>query len=185
MGMNLLHAIKASPKPGIINVVVENYKGSSNKVEYDREEGVFKIDRVLYSAVFWPFDYGFIPQTWHEDEDPVDVVLLTTYPTFPGCVVTARPIGAIIMEDEKGIDDKVVAVPTEDPRFSHVKNVGDLPEHLKREVQEFFESYKRLEPGKFVKFKKWEDVKKANEMIEKAIKAYEEKFGKKKEPTGL
>jgi inorganic pyrophosphatase len=175
--MNLFHDIKASENfPEEINVIVENCKGSSNKIEYDKENGVFKLDRVLYSAVFWPFDYGFVPQTWHEDEDPVDVVLLTTYPTFPGCLVKARMIGMIIMEDEKGIDDKVVAVPTKDPRLSHVKSIDDLPEHLKREIQEFFESYKKLEPGKFVKFKKWESAEKAKETVKKAMETYKEKF---------
>jgi inorganic pyrophosphatase len=160
-----------------INVVVENVKGSSNKIEYDNEKGCFSLDRVLYSPVFWPFDYGFIPRTWHEDEDPVDVVLLTTYPTFPGCVVKARPIGVIIMEDEKGIDDKIVAVPVKDPRFKNVKSINDLNEHLKKEIQDFFESYKKLEPGKFVKFKEWQGLEKAKEIIEKAKEAYKKKFG--------
>jgi inorganic pyrophosphatase len=175
--MNLFRSIKASENfPNEINVVIENCKGSSNKIEYDKDEGVFKLDRVLYSAVFWPFDYGFIPQTWHEDEDPVDAIVLTTYPTFPGCLIKAKPIGVIIMEDEKGIDDKIIAVPVNDPRFSHIKSLNDIPEHLKKEIREFFESYKKLEPGKFVKFKKFENAEKAREIIEKAMKAYKEKF---------
>jgi inorganic pyrophosphatase len=161
-----------------INVVVENVKGSSNKIEYDNERGCFLLDRVLYSPVFWPFDYGFIPRTWHEDEDPVDVVLLTTYPTFPGCVVKARPIGVIIMEDEKGIDDKIVAVPIKDPRFKNIKSIDDLNEHLRKEIQDFFESYKKLEPGKFVKFKEWQGVEKAKEIIRKAKEEYKKKFGR-------
>jgi inorganic pyrophosphatase len=174
--MNLMHDIDAGSSEEI-NVVVENVKGSSNKIEYDNEKGCFSLDRVLYSPVFWPFDYGFIPRTWHEDEDPVDVVLLTTYPTFPGCVVKARPIGVIIMEDEKGIDDKIVAVPVKDPRFKNVKSINDLNEHLKKEIQDFFESYKKLEPGKFVKFKEWQGLEKAKEIIEKAKEAYKKKFG--------
>jgi inorganic pyrophosphatase len=174
--MNLMHDIDAGSSEEI-NVVVENVKGSSNKIEYDNENGCFSLDRVLYSPVFWPFDYGFIPRTWHEDEDPVDVVLLTTYPTFPGCVVKARPIGVIIMEDEKGIDDKIVAVPVKDPRFKNVKSINDLNEHLKKEIQDFFESYKKLEPGKFVKFKDWQGLEKAKEIIEKAKEAYKKKFG--------
>jgi inorganic pyrophosphatase len=175
--MNLMHDIDAGSSEEI-NVVVENVKGSSNKIEYDNEKGYFSLDRVLYSPVFWPFDYGFIPRTWHEDEDPVDVVLLTTYPTFPGCVVKARPIGVIIMEDEKGVDDKIVAVPVKDPRFKNIKSINDLNEHFKKEIQDFFESYKRLEPGKFVKFKEWQDVEKAKEIIEKAKEAYKKKFGR-------
>ncbi len=176
--VNLFKEISPGEKtPDVVNVVVENCKGTSNKFEYDHEEGVFKLDRVLYSAVYWPFDYGFIPQTWHEDEDPVDVVLLTTHPTFPGCVVKARPIGVILMEDEAGIDDKVIAVPVKDPRFEHIKSVDDIPPHCKREMQEFFESYKRLEPGKFVKFKEFQGVEKAREIIQKAIESFKEKFG--------
>jgi inorganic pyrophosphatase len=176
--MNLLHEISAGDEEEF-NVVIENVKGSSNKIEYDEEKGIFKLDRVLYSAVFWPFDYGFIPQTWGEDEDPLDVVLLTTYPTSLGCVVKARPIGLIVMEDEKGIDDKIVAVPVKDPRFSHIKSIEDLPEHQKKEIKEFFETYKRLEPGKFVKFKSWESVDKAKNKIKNGIKLYKEKFGGK------
>jgi inorganic pyrophosphatase len=172
-----MHDIDAGSEEEI-NVVVENVKGSSNKIEYDNERGCFMLDRVLYSPVFWPFDYGFIPRTWHEDEDPVDVVLLTTYPTFPGCVVKARPIGVIIMEDEKGIDDKIVAVPIKDPRFKNIKSIDDLNEHLRKEIQDFFESYKKLEPGKFVKFKEWQGVEKAKEIIRKAKEEYKKKFGR-------
>ena len=176
--MNLLHDIPLGDKaPFEFNVVVENVKGSSNKIEYDREHGVFKLDRVLYSAVYWPFDYGFAPRTWHEDEDPLDVVVLTTHPTFPGCVVKVRPIALILMEDEKGVDDKVVAVPVEDPRFSQIRSHEDLPEHVRREIQEFFETYKRLEPGKWVRFKEWRGVKEALKTVEKAAKAYKHKFG--------
>ena len=177
--MNLLHDVPIGKKwPEVVNVVIENVKGSSNKIEYDKDDKVFKLDRVLYSAVFWPFDYGFIPQTWHEDEDPVDVVLLTTYPTFPGCVVEARPIGLLLMEDEKGLDDKVIAVPVKDPRFSHINSVEDLPPHLKKEIKEFFETYKRLEPGKWVKVKEWKGREVAIETIKKAAERYKEKFGK-------
>lgn len=177
--MNLLHDVPIGEKwPEVVNVVIENIKGSSNKIEYDKDDKVFKLDRVLYSAVFWPFDYGFIPQTWHEDEDPVDVVLLTTYPTFPGCVVEARPIGLLLMEDEKGLDDKVIAVPVKDPRFSHINSVEDLPPHLKKEIKEFFETYKRLEPGKWVKVKEWKGREVAIETIKKAVERYKEKFGK-------
>jgi inorganic pyrophosphatase len=93
--MNLFHSIKASENfPNEINVVIENCKGGSNKIEYNKDEGVFKLDGVLYSAVFWPFDYGFIPQTWHEDEDPIDVIILTTYLTFPGCLIKASMLSS-------------------------------------------------------------------------------------------
>jgi inorganic pyrophosphatase len=178
--VNLLHDVKLGDKaPYEFNVVIENVKGSSNKIEYDREAGVFKLDRVLYSAVYWPFDYGFAPQTWHEDEDPLDVIVLTTHPTFPGCIVKVRPVALIVMEDEAGIDDKIVAVPVKDPRFNHIQDYQDIPEHVRREIQEFFETYKRLEPNKWVKFKEWKSLQDAVKKIDKAIKAYREKFGLK------
>lgn len=175
--MNLLHDVSFG-QTDKVNVVVENCKGSSNKIEYDKDEAAFKLDRVLYSAVFWPFDYGFVPQTWHEDDDPVDVVLLTTYPTFSGCIVAARPVALLVMEDEKGIDDKVVAVPVDDPRFASVKDVNSIPEHMKKEIQEFFETYKRLEPKKWVKVKKWEPAQKASDAIKAAAENYKKKFKK-------
>lgn len=174
--MNLFKELKPGKLP-CIKVIVENCKGTSNKFEYDKEAGIFRLDRVLYSAVFWPFDYGFVPNTWHTDEDPVDVVLLTTYPTFPGCVVEARPLGVLLMEDEKGMDEKVVAVPCSDPRFAQVQSVEQLPEHTRKEIQNFFETYKSLEPGKFVKFMGWKGVKEVEELLRVAIKRFEEKFG--------
>jgi inorganic pyrophosphatase len=178
MKMNLLHEVDIGDKaPDEVNVVIENCKNSSNKIEYDREAGVFKLDRVLYSAVFWPCEYGFMPKTWHEDNDPVDVVVLTTYPTFTGCVMKVRPVGLIVMEDEAGLDDKVVAVPIKDPRFAKIKDISDIPEHTRKEIQEFFETYKRLEPNKWVKLKEWRGAEEAKKSIEHAQKAYKEKFG--------
>ncbi len=175
--MNLLKDVSVGKNvPDEINVIVENVKGSNNKIEYDKDECVFKLDRVLYSAVFWPFDYGFLPQTWHDDDDPVDVVLLTSYPTMPGCVVKARPVGLILMEDEAGIDDKIIAVPVKDPRFSGIKSLKDIPQHTLKEMQEFFETYKRLEPGKMVKFKKFDDIAAAKKVVEEGIKSYKKKF---------
>lgn len=176
--MNLLKDLSLGSKSlDEVNVVVESVKGSSNKIEYDKDEGIFKLDRVLYSAVFWPFDYGFLPRTWQDDNDPVDAVLLSTYPTFSGCVVKARPVGIIFMEDEAGIDDKIIAVPVKNPRFDKIKSTKDINEHTLKEMQEFFESYKRLEPGKFLKFKKFEDVDKARKLILKASETYKKKFG--------
>ena len=177
--MNMFHGIDVGEKsPEEINVVIENAKGTSNKIEYDKDLAAFKLDRVLYSAVFWPFEYGFVPQTWHEDEDPVDVVVLSTYPTFAGCVMSVRPVGLIVMEDEKGLDDKVIVVPTDDPRFSQIKDFGDIPEHTRKEIQEFFQTYKNLEPKKWVKLKEWKNAEFAKEAIKKAVAVYKKKFGK-------
>lgn len=136
-----------------INVIVDIPKGSSNKYEYSEERGYFKLDRVLYHNMFYPFDYGFIPQTHHEDGDAVDVVLLTTYPTFPGCIVEARILGGIDTHDEKGGDLKVVAVPVTkiDPRFSHLESCADLNEHQQQELLLHFKEIKKLEKGKYDK----------------------------------
>jgi len=161
--------------PEQINVVIDIPKGSSNKYEYNEEKGYFELDRVFYSPLFMPWDYGFVPQTCSEDGDSLDVGVLTTYPTFPGCVIKARPIGVLLMEDEKGIDHKIVALPTEkiDPRLKEIQDVKDLPEHWRKEIQEFFETYKRLEPGKFVKVKGWEGKERAKEIIKEAIARYQ------------
>lgn len=172
--LNLFKDIPAGDNPpDEINVVVDIPKGSSNKYEYN-EEGYFELDRVLYSSLFFPFEYGFMPRTASEDGDSLDVVLLSTFPAFSGCLVKARPIGVLLMQDEKGTDHKIIAVPLEkiDPRFKEIQNVEDLPEHLKKEIQEFFETYKRLEPGKFVKVKGWQGRAKAKEIIKNAIEKY-------------
>ncbi len=176
--MNCFRDIEVGDKsPEEIYVVIENSKGTSNKIEYDKDAEMFKLDRVFYSAVFWPFDYGFVPKTWHEDEDPVDVVVLTTHPTFPGCLMKVRPIGMIVMEDEKGLDDKVIAVPVKDPRFDGYKDVDDIPEHMAKEIKEFFEIYKRLEPKKWVKLKEYRKAEEAKKLVKKAVEAYKKKFG--------
>ncbi len=173
--MNLLKDIPAGDNPPEeINVIVEIPKGSKNKYEIDEEHGYMALDRALYSSVHFPFEYGTMPQTLSEDGDPLDIVLLASFPTFPGCVVKATPIGVLLMEDEAGIDNKIIAVPHAkiDPRCCHLADVKDLPEHQKKEIQEFFEIYKRLEPNKFVKVTGWEDAKKAKEIIKKSVDKY-------------
>ena len=173
--MNLFKEILSGGNPPQeINVVIEVPKGSSNKYEYNEEKGYFELDRTLYSPLFFPFSYGFIPQTRSEDGDSLDVVLLSTFPVSPGCLVAARPIGLLVMEDEAGEDNKIIAVPQGkiDPRFKEIQDIQDLPDHLRKEIKEFFEAYKRLEPGKFVKLKGWEKAEKAKEVIKKAIQNY-------------
>jgi len=176
--MNLLKDVSCGDNPPKeINVIVEIPKGSSNKYEYDEKENCFALDRTLYSSLFFPFSYGFVPQTLSEDDDPLDVIVLTTFSVFPGCKIKVRPIGILLMEDEAGVDHKIVAVPSAkiDPRFKEIEDVKDIPEHLRKEIQEFFEIYKRLEPGKFVKVTGWEGKEKAEEAVEAAIKRYKEK----------
>jgi len=153
-------------------VFVEVPKGSSQKFEFDKKEKAIRLDRTLYSPVHFPFEYGFIKGTLGEDGDPLDCVLLTTYPTFPGCLVKARPIGILEMEDEKGIDTKILAAPLEkiDPRFKEIQDISDLSEHTKEEIKKFFETYKVLEPGKWVKLKEFKGKEEAEKIIEQAIK---------------
>ena len=126
-------------------VVIEIPKGSKNKYELDKETGLLKLDRVLYSAVHYPADYGFIPRTFCDDGDPLDALVLSQEPVYPLTLVEARAIGVMRMRDEKGIDDKIVAVSVHDPAFSGYTDKAQLPAHLLLELRRFFEDYKALE----------------------------------------
>jgi len=142
---NLWRDLPTGPDPPRkVYTVVEVPNGCSNKYEFDCETGVFKLDRVLYSALYYPGDYGIIPRTWSIDEDPLDILVLTTKPTFPGCVMVVRPIGVLTTEDENGEDDKILGVPIGDPRFEEVKDVTNVARHLKAEIADFFLNYKKL-----------------------------------------
>ena len=165
--------------PKDINMVVDIPRDSRNKYEYDEEAGHFKLDRVLYSPMFFPFEYGFMPQTISEDGDALDIALISTYSTFSGCVIRVRPIGVILMQDEAGTDNKIIAVPLDsiDPRFKEVQGIEDLGEHFKKEIELFLADYKKLEKGKyeFVKINGWAGKKKAEEIIRESIKKYADK----------
>jgi adenylate kinase len=131
-----------------VDVVIEVPRGSRNKYEFDHARHVLHLDRRLFSATVYPADYGFIPETLAEDGDPLDALVLLEEPVFPGCWVSARPIGIFWMEDEKGPDAKIICVPLGDPRFGQVRDLGDMPTHLRSEIHHFFDVYKALEPGK-------------------------------------
>lgn len=163
-----------------VKIFVEIPKGSNQKYEYDEELGGIKLDRTLYSPMYFPFEYGFIKETLGEDGDPLDVILLASFSTFPGCIVEGRIIGYLEMEDEGGVDTKIIALPKEkiDPRLSHIQDINDLPEYTRQEIKEFFESYKKLEPGKWVKLKDFRPKVQAEEMIREAQRRYKAKQGK-------
>lgn len=175
---NLWQKIPAgSNPPGEINCVVEIPKGSTNKYEYSTEWGAFKLDRVLYQTVFFPTEYGFVPGTWNEkDGDPLDIMVLATFPTFPGCVISCRPIGVIKIVDTGEEDDKILAVALNDPRFEQIKNLDDLPPHAKKEITNFWENYAQLQPEKETKVEGWAGKQEAEKMISQTIEAYEKKF---------
>ncbi|MCQ4448501.1 MAG: inorganic diphosphatase [Sulfolobales archaeon] len=157
--------------PDQVNVLIEIPQGSNVKYELDKEENVMKVDRILYTAMFYPFNYGFIPGTLEEDGDPLDVLVISNYPLMPGSVIEVRPVGMLFMRDEKGEDVKIIAVPIDkiDPTFSNIKDINDVPDAIKNKITHFFEHYKELEPGKWVKVSGWGNASQAKERINKAI----------------
>lgn len=156
-----------------IEVIIEIPQGSRNKYEYDHATGAIRLDRVLHSAVHYPTDYGFVPDTLSRDGDPLDVLLLVLDPTFPGCHVAARPIGILRMIDEKGEDEKILAVPIGDPRFDEVHDLHDLLGHWLREIENFFATYKLLEE-KDTELKGWDGAEAARKVIAEACTRYED-----------
>ena len=157
--------------PREIQVFIEIPQGSRNKYELDKVSGLIKFDRLLYSSVHYPGDYGFISQTLADDDDPLDVVVITSEPTFPGCLLHARPIGVFVMSDDKGRDEKILAVPVTDPLRSEYYSLKDVRPHYLREVEHFFAVYKELE-GKKIDVVGWGGVEKAHEIILACIETY-------------
>lgn len=155
----------------VVDAFIEIPQGSRNKYEYDEATGRFRLDRVLYSSVHYPTDYGFIPDTLAPDGDHLDILVVVHQPTFPGCMVQARPIGGLDMVDEKGSDFKVLAVPTGDPRFEHVHTLEALAPHTLREIEAFFATYKLLEP-KQTEVLGWHALEEAWEQIERCRVAW-------------
>lgn len=154
-----------------IIVMIEIPKGSRNKYEYDKEKGVIKFDRMLFSAVHYPSDYGFIPDTLALDGDPLDALVLVWESTFPGCLIEARPVGVFKMWDEKGLDEKILCVPIRDPLWNHIHTLADVPPHLLKEIEHFFAVYKELEKKK-TGIEGWQDVDTARQIIAEAQARY-------------
>ncbi|MBK6897582.1 MAG: inorganic diphosphatase [Alphaproteobacteria bacterium] len=164
--------------PEDINVIIEIPQGGHPvKYEMDKKSGAMFVDRFLHTSMIYPGNYGFIPHTLSEDGDPCDVMVVGQSPVVPGAIIRSRPIGVLLMEDEKGLDEKVLAVPVDKlhPFYSKVKSYVDLPEILTEQIAHFFEHYKDLEKGKWVKNMKWAGPETAHEMITKAIERAKEK----------
>ena len=158
--------------PDDINVLIEIPAGGAPvKYELEKESGVMYVDRFLHTAMHYPCNYGFIPHTLSEDGDPMDAAVLGQSPVIPGCVIRSRPIGVLIMEDESGVDEKILCVPVDElhPYYADVKGLEDVRQIMRDQLEHFFTHYKDLEPGKWVKVKHWGDIGDARRLITEAI----------------
>lgn len=176
--MNIWHDINPSRvTPELFAAVVEIPKGGSSKYELDKETGLLKLDRVLYTSTHYPQNYGFIPLTYAEDNDPLDVLILSSQPLIPMTIIKCIPIGAIKMIDSGEVDEKIIAICDNDPTYAKYRSINELPDHLFQEIRHFFQVYKTLE-GKQTVVHQVQDRDRALEMIEHAIAAYKVKFKK-------
>ena len=174
---NPLHDIPPGKDfPEVVNAIIEIPKGSKVKYEMDKETGMIRLDRFLFSAMHYPGDYGFIPQTHWDDGDPLDIIILTGEPVYPGTLVTAKVIGVLHMTDQGESDDKIIAVYEKDPRYKKINSITDLQPHFLEEIKHFFETYKELEQKevKVLSIKGKEDAHKA---LKKGVELYRKKFG--------
>lgn len=173
--MNVWRDIPTGDKPPeLLNAVIEVVSGSRDKYEYDLDLEAFVLDRIIPSSVVFPVEYGFVPQTWFDDDDPLDIMVLSYEPLEVGCLVKVRVIGALIIEDEKGEDPKLLSVLVNDARFEGYQDITDVHKHKLREIQEFFETYKRLEPHKWVKFREWKNAEDTRRIVSYSIKRFKE-----------
>lgn len=161
-----------------INVIVEVPKGSNIKYEVDKDSGVLFVDRKLFTAMFYPSNYGFIPSTLEDDGDPVDVLVLGEFILVPLSVIRVRSVGVLNTEDEEGIDSKIIAVPIDkiDPGFTSIEDIKDIPQYIKNQIEHFFQHYKELEGGKYVKISGWGNKQMADKKISDAILRFSNKF---------
>lgn len=155
-----------------IDVLIEISQSSSVKYEIDKEQNILRVDRFLYTAMYYPFNYGFIPKTHADDGDPIDVLVLSQLPIMPGSLIKCQAIGGLEMEDEAGQDEKIIAVPLVkiDPFWGKYQTIEELPESFKNQIKHFFENYKILEPGKWVKINNWFSRERAEEIIKNSYK---------------
>lgn len=153
-------------------VVIEIPRGSRNKYEVDHKTGKVMLDRVLFTPFVYPVDYGFFEHTLGGDGDPLDALVLLEYPVFPGVGMEVRPVGMLLMEDDGGVDEKVLCVLDGDPRWDRIQDIDDVPQQTRNEIEHFFEHYKDLEPGKWVKLQGWRNKAETQKVIDKAFADY-------------
>lgn len=171
--MNLIKEVAPGNAEGI-NVIIEINKGSKNKYEIDKETGLIALDRTLYTTQDYPYDYGFVPQTLWDDGDPLDVIVLTTYPLLPGILVKVRPVAMMDMIDSGESDVKIISVPVSDPRWKDIQDLSDLNKHTLKEMEHFFKTYKQLQ-DKEVEIRGFYGKDKAVEAFSKALEQYKTK----------
>ncbi len=163
--------------PHNVYVIVETPRGSKNKYEVSKDYDCIMLDRILHSSVVFPLDYGMIPQTFYEDGDAIDAMVILSEPSYSGCVIEARPIGVLRMRDEKGADDKVLCAAIRDPRNREYNDLTDLPTHYLDEIAEFFRTYKHLEEGKNTQVLGWEGRESGLQCVLDGMALYKETFG--------
>jgi inorganic pyrophosphatase len=171
---------KVAPGPDIprhVYAIIECPKGTLNKYEMSKTTNLLKLDRVLHSSVIFPQDYGFIPGTYAQDGDPLDILVMITHPTFPLVCLEVKPIGVLLMEDQNGIDEKILAVSEFDPVYKTYEDIVQLPQHYMDEIQEFFRTYKNLEEKSYSEVKEWKGRDYAHIVIEKSVELFKKKFG--------
>ncbi len=174
--MNLWHDIEPGEKDSM-TVIIEINKGSKNKYEIDKMTGLIALDRVMHTAQDFPFDYGFVPQTLWDDDDPLDVVVLTTYPLVPGILVRVRPVAVMEMIDGGESDNKIIAVPVDDPRWDNVQDLSDINTHTVKEIEHFYATYKKVQ-NKEVVVNGFKGKADAEKDFERGVQLYKEKFKK-------
>ena len=171
--MNFWKQIPAGDSPPeLLNMVIEVMSGSRDKYEYRSEWEAFVLDRIIPSSVVFPVEYGFVPQTWYLDNDPLDIMTLSFEPLEVGSIAKVRVIGALIIEDEKGLDAKILSVLVNDLRFEGLHDIADVHKHQLVEIQEFFATYKRLEPHKWTKVQGWKNAKEAQQIVLESMESY-------------